>query len=97
MVVCTSRLPHSTDARLVKLRNTASTLQILFAGGVEASLSPLAAASLLVFSLLYTPCIAAVASVKRELGAKWAATLVVWQCVLAWIFAFIVKLIGGLV
>ena len=90
--ICTSLI-----SGVMAKESVVSTLQILFAGGVEASLSPLAAASLLVFSLLYTPCIAAVASVKRELGAKWAATLVVWQCVLAWIFAFIVKLIGMVV
>ena len=90
--ICTSLI-----SGVMAKESVVSTLQILFAGGVEASLSPLATASLLVFSLLYTPCIAAVASVKRELGAKWAATLVVWQCVLAWIFAFIVKLIGMVV
>ena len=49
---------------------------------------------LLVFSLLYTPCIAAVASVKRELGRKWAAGVVVWQCIIAWVASFIVCLVG---
>lgn len=53
--------------------------------------------ALLVFCLLYTPCIAAVASIKRELGAKWAMVVVVGQCVLAWIVAFLVKLIGNIV
>lgn len=66
-----------------------STLEILFAGGVQTMISSASAASLLVFSLLYTPCVAAIASVKRELGAKWAAGLVIWQCALAWICAFI--------
>ena len=66
-----------------------STLEILFADGVQTILSSASAASLLVFSLLYTPCVAAIASVKRELGAKWAAGLVIWQCALAWICAFI--------
>ena len=74
-----------------------STLEILFAGGVAAAMSPLAAASLLVFSLLYTPCVAAVASIRRELGGTWAAGVVVWQCVLAWIAAFAVQVIGGMV
>jgi len=74
-----------------------STLEILFAGGVAAAMSPLAAASLLVFSLLYTPCVAAVASIRRELGGTWAVGVVVWQCVLAWIAAFAVQLIGGMV
>ena len=71
-----------------------STLEILFTGGVQAVLSPLSAACLLVFSLLYTPCVAAIASVKRELGTKWAAGVVVWQCVLAWLCAAAVNLIG---
>ncbi|MBR6155165.1 MAG: ferrous iron transport protein B [Treponema sp.] len=72
-----------------------STLEILFAGGVQAVLSPLGAACLLVFSLLYTPCVAAIASVKRELGARWAVGVVVWQCVLAWLCAAAVNLIGS--
>ena len=74
-----------------------STLEILFTGGVQAMLSPLSAASLLVFSLLYTPCIAAIASVKRELGSKWAATLVIWQCTIAWLCSLAVYLIGQVV
>ena len=74
-----------------------STLEILFAGGVAAVLSPLSAASLLVFSLLYTPCVAAVASVKRELGSRWAFGVVVWQCVLAWLCAAAVNLIGSFI
>ena len=74
-----------------------STLEILFAGGVATAMSPLAAASLLVFSLLYTPCVAAVASIRRELGGTWAVGVVVWQCVLAWIAAFAVQVIGGMV
>ncbi|MDE6212966.1 MAG: ferrous iron transport protein B [Lachnospiraceae bacterium] len=73
-----------------------STLNILY-GTTEnlmASMIPLTAASLLVFCLLYTPCVAAVASVKRELGGKWAVGVVIWQCVIAWIAALIVRLIG---
>ena len=71
-----------------------STLEVLFGGGIASVLSPLAAASLLVFSLLYTPCVAAIASVKRELGGKWAVGLVVWQCFIAWVAAFLVQGIG---
>lgn len=71
-----------------------STLEILFADGVDAMISSLSAASLLVFSLIYTPCVAAIASIKRELGAKWAASVVIWQCAIAWILAFAVRLIG---
>ena len=75
-----------------------STLSVLF-GSTETLLSviaPLSAVSLLVFCLLYTPCVAAVASIKRELGGKWAAGVVVGQCVIAWIAAFVVYLIGSL-
>ena len=71
-----------------------STLEILFAHDVAGAISPLSAASLLVFSLLYTPCVAAIASVKREMGGHWAAGVALWQCVVAWIAALIVRLIG---
>ncbi|NCC44269.1 MAG: ferrous iron transport protein B [Clostridia bacterium] len=73
-----------------------STLSVLF-GSTESllgAITPVAAASLLVFSLLYTPCVAAVASVKRELGGRWAVGVVLGQCLIAWIAAFVVKLIG---
>ena len=73
-----------------------STLEVLFAGSITSVLTPLAAASLLAFSLLYTPCVAAIASVKRELGGRWAAFVVLWQCTIAWIVAWIVHLIGGI-
>ncbi len=75
-----------------------STLTILFGStaGLTAVLTPLAAASLLVFCLLYTPCVAAVASVKRELGGKWAFGVVFGQCAVAWICAFAVHMIGML-
>ena len=73
-----------------------STLSVLL--GKTASLAkilnPLGAASLLVFCLLYTPCVAAIASIKRELGTRWAAGVVVGQCVIAWIVAFVVRMIG---
>ena len=73
-----------------------STLGILFDNNVTAGLTALSAASLLVFSLLYTPCVAAVASIRREMGRKWAAAVVVWQCAIAWIAAVIVRLIGSM-
>ena len=71
-----------------------STLLVLFGseGEVQALLTPLTAASLLVFCLLYTPCAAAVSAVRRELGTKWMCYVIVFQCVIAWIVAFIVKL-----
>ena len=71
-----------------------STLEILFAGGVETLVSSLSAASLLVFSLLYSPCVAAIASVKRELGARWAFGLALWQCAVAWVCALAVWRLG---
>lgn len=73
-----------------------STLEILFAGGIQTMIEPVSAACLLVFSLLYTPCIAAIAAVKRELGARWATVLVVWQCAIAWLCAFLVRFIAQL-
>lgn len=66
------------------------------ASGVNAVLSPLSALSLLVFCLLYTPCVAAIAAIRRELGGKWAAGIVIGQCVIAWLLAGIVYLIGTL-
>ena len=71
-----------------------SMLEVLYKGGVGTAMTAVSAASLIVFSLLYTPCVAAVAAIKREMGRKWAVTVVVWQCFVAWIFALIVNLIG---
>ena len=72
-----------------------STIQILF-GDVAYEMSSLTAACILVFSLLYTPCIAAISSIKREMGAKWAVAVVCWQCLFAWIVTVLVNVIGGL-
>ncbi len=73
-----------------------STLMVLFGPGnpLTKVLTPAAAASLLIFCLLYTPCVAAVASVKRELGGKWAFAMVTGQCIIAWLFAFLVRIIA---
>ena len=71
-----------------------ATMNVLFTGGVAAALSSLAAVSMLVFSLLYTPCVAAVAAVRRELGRGWALYVVLCQCAIAWVAALIVRLIG---
>ena len=73
-----------------------STLEVLFGGGIASVLTPLSAGVLLVFSLLYTPCVAVVASVKRELGTKWAVGMVFWQCLIAWVVAIITRGIGML-
>ena len=82
---------QSFDLRL----SVVSTLTILYGSSAAfaAALSPAAAAPLLVFCLLYTPCIAAVASVKRELGGKWAFIMVANQCIVAWLAAFGTRLI----
>ena len=64
------------------------------AAALGAALSPAAAAPLLVFCLLYTPCIAAVASVKREMGGRWATVMVVNQCVVAWLAALVVRFLA---
>ena len=74
-----------------------SVLEVLFAGGVAGTMTALSVASLLVFSLLYTPCVAAVAAIRRELGRKWALGVVLWQCAIAWVAALAVRLIGMLV
>ena len=74
-----------------------STLGVLFGtSSISTVLTPLSAASLLAFCLLYTPCVAAITSVKRELGTMWAIWVVIFQCVVAWIVAFIVHTIGML-
>ena len=75
-----------------------STLTVLFgsSAAVASLLTPLSAVSLLVFCLLYTPCVAAIASVKRELGGKWAAGVVIGQCVIAWLMAGLVYGMGSL-
>lgn len=90
------RISTSLITGFLAKESVVSTLQVL--QGTEMILSdiitPLSTASLLVFCLLYTPCVAAVASVKQELGRKWALGVMVGQCVIAWIVAFGVRLIG---
>ena len=73
-----------------------SILGLLFPAGITEAFSTLTAACMLVFSLLYTPCVASVAAIKRELGRWWALGVVFWQCAIAWIFATLVNLIGSL-
>ena len=89
------RISTSLIAGFMAKESVVSTLTVLFGGTEElaAVLTPAAAASLLVFCLLYTPCVAAVASIKRELGGKWAFGIVVWQCAIAWASALVVRLI----
>ena len=86
--ICTSLI-----SGVMAKESVVSTMEILFAGGITTALTAKAAASMLVFSLLYSPCIAAIASVKRELGARWAVGLALWQCIIAWICALLVYVI----
>ena len=72
-----------------------STLGVLYGQNVAAIMSTATAVSLLVFSLLYTPCVAAIASIGRELGKKWALFVVVWQCIVAWVVAFMAYLLAS--
>ena len=90
------RIVTSLISGFMAKESVVSVLEVLFGaqGGVAAVMSSLSAFSLLVFSLLYTPCVAAVASVRRELGRRWALYVVVWQCAVAWIAALLVRLIG---
>lgn len=90
------RISTALIAGFMAKESVVSTLSILFGStqNLQAVLTPLAAAALLVFCLLYTPCVAAIASIKRELGSKWAAGVVICQCIIAWIFAFLVRMAG---
>ena len=87
--ICTSLI-----SGFMAKESVVATLEVLFGSSIATVLTPLAAASLLVFSLLYTPCVAAIASVRRELGGKWAIAVVLWQCFVAWVAAFLVHGIG---
>ena len=71
-----------------------STLDVLYGSSLTALITPATAACMLVFSLLYTPCVAAVASIRRELGWKWSLGVVFWQCAVAWAAAALVNLMA---
>jgi len=90
------RIITSLISGFMAKESVVSVLGVLFGGGggVAAVMSPLTAASLLAFSLLYTPCVAAVASVRSEMGGKWALYVVVWQCFVAWLAAVVIRVIG---
>ena len=98
------RITTSLISGFMAKESVVSVLEVLFGaeGGISAVLGTVEAGTLLIFSLLYTPCIAAIASVKRELGWKWSVAVVAWQCILAWIVSFLFRIImlactGGLV
>ena len=90
------RIVTSLVSGFMAKENVVSIMQLLFGteAGLAATLGTLSAASMLVFSLLYTPCVAAVASIRREMGVKWALYVVLLQCGIAWIAALLVRLIG---
>ena len=92
------RIVTSLISGFMAKESVVSVLGVLFGteGGVTAVMTALTAGTLLVFSLLYTPCVAAIASVRRELGRKWALSVAVWQCAVAWAVALIFRLIAGL-
>ncbi len=84
--ICTSLI-----SGFMAKESVVSVMEVLFGGGVTTALSSVSAGALLVFSLLYTPCIASIAAIRREMGAKWAAGVVLWQCVLAYLAALITR------
>ena len=88
------RIASSLISGFMAKESVVTVMEVLYADGVTGALTALGAASMLVFSLLYTPCVAAVAAIKRELGRRWAVSLVLWQCGIAWVAALAVRLIG---
>ena len=86
--ICTSLI-----SGFMAKESVVSVMEVLFtgSGGVTAAMSTLSAAAMLVFSLLYTPCVAAIASIRRELGRGWAVGVVLWQCGIAWLAALVVR------
>ena len=87
------RIVTSLISGFMAKESIVSTMGILFGDTIATALSPTSAITMLVFSLLYTPCVASIASIKRELGGKWAVGVVVWQCTVAWVTAFIARAI----
>jgi len=92
------RISTALIAGVLAKESVVSTISMLFgsAEGLSGVLTSLGAASLLVFCLIYTPCAAAIASIRRELGGKTAAGVAVWQCAIAWVMSFLVVLVGRL-
>ncbi len=89
------RIVTSLVSGFMAKESVVSVMEILFTDGVQA-IGSLTAACLLVFSLLYTPCVAAIASIRREMGRRWAFYVILLQCSIAWIAALIVRLAGML-
>ena len=87
------RIVTSLISGFIAKESVVSTMDILFAGNIASVFTTGSALVMLTFSLIYTPCVAAIASIRRELGGKWAFGVVMWQCVVAWIIALIVRLV----
>lgn len=85
------RIVTSLVSGFMAKESVVSAMELLFGGGIQTALTPVSAATMLVFSLLYTPCVASIAAMRRELGGRWALGVVLWQCVVAWIVAFFVR------
>ena len=92
------RISTALIAGVLAKESVVSTISMLFGSteGLAGVLTSLGAASLLVFCLIYTPCAAAIASIRRELGGKTAAGVAIWQCAIAWVVSFLVVLVGRL-
>ncbi len=92
--ICTSLITG-----FIAKESVVSTMEMFFASSsaLTSAVSTLSAACLLAFSLLYTPCVAAVASIRREMGVKWALGVVAWQCLIAWVVTSLVHLVGILI
>ncbi len=88
--ICTSLI-----SGFMAKESVVSTMEILFEGDVRTFLTSAQAASMLVYSLIYTPCVAAIASIRRELGHKWAVGVVFWQCFVAWVASLITYIIAS--
>ena len=88
------RIVTALIAGFMAKESVVSTLTVLTGGAVTTLITPLGALALLVFCLLYTPCVAAIAAIKRELGSGWAIGIVFGQCAIAWVCAMVVRLIG---
>jgi ferrous iron transport protein B len=90
------RIITSLVSGFMAKESVVASLETLFPEGIASALTSLTAVGMLVFSLLYTPCVAAVASIRRELGRKWSLAVVLGQCALAWLAALAVRLLGML-
>ena len=88
--ICTSLI-----SGFMAKESVVATMEVLFGTSIQTAITPLTAASMLVFSLLYTPCVAAIAAIRRELGAKWAAGVVLGQCAVAWLVTLLMRMLLG--